>query len=156
MKLSSKAFNDSEMIPVKYTCQGPNVSPPLTLSDIPEKTKSLALILVDPDAPSGKFVHWVVYNIPPEITELEENLEKKGRLANGILQGINDFGQLGYGGPCPEKGTHRYYFKLYALDTVLDLEPGTRETDLLKILFHHNIAVANLKGRFAMVTENAD
>lgn len=155
MKLSSNTFNDSDLVPVKYTCQGLDVSPPLEISGIPEETESLALILVDPDAPSGKFVHWIVYNIPPEVTRLEENLEKTGRLANGILQGTNDFGQIGYSGPCPGKGIHRYYFKLYALDTVLDLEPGVRETDLLKVLFHHNIAAANLKGRYGMVPENA-
>lgn len=155
MKLSSNAFNDSELIPVKYTCQGLDVSPPLEISGIPEETESLALILVDPDAPSGKFVHWIVYNIPPEVSGLEENLEKTGKLTNGILQGTNDFGRTGYSGPCPGTGIHRYYFKLYALDTVLDLKPGVRETDLLKVLFHHNIAVANLKGRFGMVTENA-
>jgi Raf kinase inhibitor-like YbhB/YbcL family protein len=149
MKIWSKAFEEGERIPSKYTCKGQDISPPLSFSDVPEKTKSLALILVDPDAPSGKFVHWVVYNIHPDITDLEENIQKTEKLKNGIYQGNNDFGRVGYGGPCPPYGTHRYYFKLYALDTILDFRPGVRETELLKVIFHHNIAEAHFKGIFS-------
>ncbi len=143
---------DGEMIPAKYTCQGEDVSPPLSMMDVPEKTRSLALILVDPDAPSGKFVHWVMYNIPPETRELEENIKKTDKLPDGTMQGINDYGRIGYGGPCPPFGTHRYYFKLYALDTILNVAPGVRETDLLKVLFHHNIAEAHFMGKYSKQT----
>lgn len=139
-------------MPVKYTCQGQDISPPLSFSDVPAHTKSLALILVDPDAPSGKFVHWVIYNIPPETAELEENIKKTAKFADGTMQGLNDFGRIGYGGPCPPFGTHRYYFKLYALDTLLNLKPGVKETDLLKVLFHHNIAEAHFMGKYSKQT----
>ena len=139
-------------MPVKYTCQGQDISPPLSFSDVPAHTKSLALILVDPDAPSGKFVHWVIYNIPPETAELEENIKKNANFADGTMQGLNDFGRIGYGGPCPPFGTHRYYFKLYALDTLLNLKPGVKETDLLKVLFHHNIAEAHFMGKYSKQT----
>ncbi len=152
MKISSRAFREYEMMPAKYTCQGQDVSPPLSFSEVPEKTKSLALILVDPDAPSGKFVHWVIYNIPPETRELEENIKKTDKLADGTLQGRNDFGRIGYGGPCPPFGTHRYYFKLYAIDTLLNLKPGAKETELLKVLFHHNIAEAHFMGKYSKQT----
>lgn len=152
MKIFSRAFEEYEMIPTKYTCQGQNVSPPLSFSDVPEEAKSLALILVDPDAPSGKFVHWVMFNIPPVTRELDENIEKVGKLEDGTLQGTNDFGRIGYGGPCPPYGTHRYYFKLYALDTLLNLKPGARENELLKVLFHHNIAEAHFMGKYSKQT----
>jgi len=139
-------------MPAKYTCQGQDISPPLSFSDVPAHTKSLALILVDPDAPSGKFVHWVIYNIPSETMELEENIKKTAKLTDGTMQGLNDFGRIGYGGPCPPFGTHRYYFKLYALDTLLNLKPGVKETDLLKVLFHHNIAEAHFMGKYSKQT----
>jgi Raf kinase inhibitor-like YbhB/YbcL family protein len=152
MKIFSRSFTEGEMIPAKYTCQGEDVSPPLSMVDVPEKTRSLALILVDPDAPSGKFVHWVMYNIPPETRELKENIKKTDKLPDGTMQGINDSGRIGYGGPCPPFGTHRYYFKLYALDTLLNVAPGVRETDLLKVLFHHNIAEAHFMGKYSKQT----
>lgn len=139
-------------MPAKYTCQGQDISPPLSFSDVPAHTKSLALILVDPDAPSGKFVHWVIYNIPPEKAELEENIKKTAKFEDGTMQGLNDFGSIGYGGPCPPFGTHRYYFKLYAMDTLLNLKPGVKETDLLKVLFHHNIAEAHFMGKYSKQT----
>ena len=153
MKIWSKAFEEVGKIPLKYTCHGQDISPPISISDVPVNTQSLALILVDPDAPSGKFVHWVVYNIPPDIMELNENIEKIEKLDNGIIQGINDFGRIGYGGPCPPFGTHRYYFKLYALDTRLKVLSGIRETDLLKVIFHHNIAESHFKGIYGKQTQ---
>lgn len=152
MKISSRAFKEFEMIPAKYTCQGQDVSPPISIVDVPEHTRSMALILVDPDAPTGKFVHWVMYNIPPDTVELDENIKKIGKLENGTMQGVNDFGHVGYGGPCPPFGIHRYYFKLYALDTSLNLAPGARENDLLKIIFHHNIAEAHFMGKYSKNT----
>jgi hypothetical protein len=155
MKIWSKTFEEGESIPSRYTCQGEDISPPLSFSDVPEKTISLALILVDPDAPSGKFVHWIMYNIPPDTSELEEDIKKIEKLDNGTLQGRNDFGRIGYGGPCPPYGTHRYYFKLYALDTMLNLQPGVNETELLKVIFHHNIAEAHFKGIYSKQTEKS-
>lgn len=152
MKISSRAFSEYEMIPVKYTCQGQNISPPLSFSEVPDKARSLALILVDPDAPSGKFVHWVLFNIPPDTRELNENIEKKEMLEDGTLQGTNDFARIGYGGPCPPFGTHRYYFKLYALDTLLNLKPGANESEMLRVLFHHNIAEAHFMGKYSKQT----
>jgi Raf kinase inhibitor-like YbhB/YbcL family protein len=152
MKIYSHAFKEYDTMPAKYTCQGQDISPPLSFEDVPEKTKSLALILVDPDAHSGKFVHWIVYNIPPEKRELEENVKKISILEDGTLQGTNDFGRIGYGGPCPPYGTHRYYFKLYALDTSLNLKPGARETELLKVIFHYNIAEAHFMGKYSKQT----
>ena len=149
MKISSNAFKDSEMIPSKYTCDGEDISPPINFSEVPEGARSLALICVDPDAPSGKWVHWLIYNIPVDMSELKENVAKKEKLAGGILQGINDFGRIGYGGPCPPGGTHRYYFKLYALDTILNLEPGITEKELLKAIFNHNIAETHFTGKYS-------
>ncbi len=148
MKIFSKAFKESEKIPPKYTCDGEDVSPPITFSGVPEGTGSLALICVDPDAPSGKWVHWLIYNIPSDLSELKENISKKGKLESGMLQGTNDFGRIGYGGPCPPGGTHRYYFKLYALDTMLNLEAGITEKELLKAIFNHNIAEAHFMGKY--------
>ena len=111
MELKSSAFEAGGMIPKKYTCDGPDVSPPLSWSDIPAKAKSLALIADDPDAPMGTWVHWVAWNIPPEARGLEEGVPKKDSLPNGMKQGTTDFRSIGYGGPCPPSGTHRYFFK---------------------------------------------
>ena len=113
MKITSSAFENNQFIPSKYTCDGNNINPPLQFSEIPEKTRSLVLIMEDPDAPAGTWVHWVLYNIPAELREIKENAQPQG------IQGITSFGNRGYGGPCPPSGKHRYYFKLYALDTVL-------------------------------------
>jgi len=116
MKITSSAFSNNEKIPVKYTCDGENVNPPLQFLDVPENTKSLVLIVDDPDASSKTWVHWVVYNISKDVTEAEED-----SIPEGSIEGMTDFGRAGYGGPCPSSGTHRYFFKLYALDIVLDL-----------------------------------
>jgi len=149
MKIYSTAFKDSEMIPSKYTCDGEDISPPINFSEVPESARSLALICVDPDAPSGKWVHWLIYNIPADMSELKENVAKKEKPEGEILQGINDFGRIGYGGPCPPGGTHRYYFKLYALDTILNLEAGITEKELLKAIFNHNIAETHFMGKYS-------
>jgi len=148
MKLISSAFKEGEMIPSKYTCDGPDVSPPLEWSDAPAGTKSFALISDDPDAPVGTWVHWVIFNIPANEHKLEENVPKTEVLKNGARQGKNDFGRLGYGGPCPPGGTHRYFFKLYALDRELDLRPGATKRDLLKAMEGHVLAEAYLMGKY--------
>ena len=111
-------------------------------------TKSFALICDDPDAPSGTYVHWVIFNLPANIRELSENIPKKETLENGVIQGKNDFGKTGYGGPCPPGGTHRYYFKLYALDTILEGKPGITKRELLKIMESHVLEESQLMGRY--------
>lgn len=146
--LTSSAFEEGGMIPRKYTCDDIDVSPPLAWDAVPDGTKSLALICDDPDAPVGTWVHWVVFNIPSEVYDLAENQPHEETLPNGATQGRNDFRNIGYGGPCPPSGTHRYFFKLYALDTLLDLKPGATKKDLLKAMEGHILAQAQLMGRY--------
>ncbi len=148
MKLSSAAFENGGMIPKKYTCDEANVSPPLNWEGMPAESKGLALICDDPDAPMGTWVHWVVYNISPQLKGFSENIPAEKKLSVGAVQGVNDFGRLGYGGPCPPSGTHRYFFKLYALDTVLGLEPGVSKSQLLKAIQGHILAEAQLLGKY--------
>ncbi|HHF51397.1 MAG TPA: YbhB/YbcL family Raf kinase inhibitor-like protein, partial [Candidatus Aminicenantes bacterium] len=109
IEIKSDVFDQGGMIPEKYTCDGDNISPPLSWDLVPEETKSIAVICDDPDAPVGTWVHWVVYNIPPEIKELKENITPEREMDNGGVQGMNDFKKIGYGGPCPPSGTHRYF-----------------------------------------------
>ena len=149
MELKSSAFEAGGMIPKKYTCDGPDVSPPLSWSDIPAKAKSLALIADDPDAPMGTWVHWVAWNIQPEARGLEEGVPKKDSLPNGMKQGTTDFRSIGYGGPCPPSGTHRYFFKLYALDTGLNLPPNTTKKDLERAMQRHLLQQVELMGKYA-------
>lgn len=151
MKLTviSPAFTEGGLIPAKYTCDGPDVSPPLEIKNIPEGTKSMALISDDPDAPRGTWVHWVLYDWPPSQTTLPENLPKTGDLANGAKQGTNDFRRVGYGGPCPPSGTHRYFFKVYALDTVLGKPAGLTKAQLEAAMKGHILAEGVLMGRYA-------
>jgi len=149
MKLTSTAFSEGGMIPAQYTCNGPDVSPPLNWEDVPEETKSLALIADDPDAPVGTWVHWVLYNLPADTHELQEDLPKTKVLPNGAMQGTNDFRKIGYNGPCPPGGTHRYFFKLYALDEMVDLNPGARKKDLLDAMKGHILAECQLMGKFS-------
>ena len=125
MKLTSPVFQNNEKIPPKYTCDGEDISPPLEIAEVPAETKSLVLISDDPDAPGGSWIHWLVWNIDPAITEIAENT-----VPTGAVEGITSFGKTGYGGPCPPSGTHRYFFKLYALDTRIDL---TAEADKEKL-----------------------
>jgi len=148
LKINSSAFREGDMIPKKYTCDGADISPPLAWDTVPMNTKSLALISDDPDAPMGTWVHWVIYNIPPTIKELPENIPPHRTLENGAQQGTNDFRKIGYGGPCPPRRTHRYYFKLYALDKVLDSEPGLTKDQLLKAMEGHILAQGQLMGRY--------
>ena len=149
MELKSSAFTAGEMIPQKYTCDGPDVSPPLSWSDVPAGAKSLALIADDPDAPMGTWVHWVAWNIPPNAHGLEEGMPKKDSLPNGMKQGTTDFRSIGYGGPCPPSGTHRYFFKLYALDTSLNLPPSATKKDLDKAMQGHLLQQVELMGKYA-------
>ena len=119
MQLMSSSFKDGNHIPSIYTCDGKDISPPLSWTGLPAEAKSLALVCDDPDAPAGTWVHWVAWNLPAETTELKEALPTKKEFPNGMRQGKNDFDRIGYGGPCPPSGVHRYFFKLYALDNPL-------------------------------------
>ena len=152
MRISSTAFSHKAEIPAKYTCQGGNLSPPLTFADVPAGTKSLALVVDDPDAPDPAapkmvYVHWVLYNLPPHTTGFAEAVVAK-TLPPGTLEGINDWKRTGYGGPCPPIGRHRYFHKLYALDKVLpDLKQPTKAT-LEAAMKGHIIAQAELVGTY--------
>jgi len=148
MKLSSAAFVEGGMIPSRFSCDDVNVSPPLAWEGVPVNTKTLALIVDDPDALAGIWVHWVMFNIPPQIQNFSESVPHDKVLANGAIQGINDFRKFGYGGPCPPGGTHRYYFKLYALDTILKLAPGSSKRDLVNAMSGHILAEAQLMGKY--------
>jgi len=149
MKIKSLAFQEGGKIPRKYTCDDKDVSPPLFWEDIPEDTKSLALICDDPDAPMGTWVHWVIYDLDPAINELPENIPMTEILDNGCIQGRNDFRRIGYGGPCPPGGIHRYYFKLYALSIKLDLGPGLTKSELLKAMEGHILDECQLMGKYS-------
>ncbi|MCH8004436.1 MAG: YbhB/YbcL family Raf kinase inhibitor-like protein [Nanoarchaeota archaeon] len=142
MKLTSPAFEHNQGIPSEYTCDGPNVLPELNIEDIPENAKSLALIMDDPDAPAGTWVHWVVWNIPVDTKTIAKGTEPQG------IQGTTSFGKPGYGGPCPPFGTHRYFFKLHALDTTLDLKEGSTKEDLEQAMDGHMIEKTELMGTY--------
>ncbi len=148
MELKSSAFGSGEMIPVKYTCDGADFSPPLEWTAGPAGTRSFALICDDPDAPMGTWVHWVIYDIPATAAMLAEGITRDRELPGGGTQGVNDFRRIGYGGPCPPGGTHRYFFRLYALDAVLGLKPGITKDQLLKAMKGHILAEAQLMGTY--------
>ena len=148
IKITSTAFSEGSMIPKRYTCDGEDVSPPLAWTGVPEGTNSLALICDDPDAPVGTWVHWVLFNIPADMQEVPANIPPEKIIKNGARHGTNDFRKFGYGGPCPPGGTHRYYFKLYALDTEIDLESGITKAQLLKAMEGHILAEGQLMGRY--------
>lgn len=143
MKLLSSAFANFETIPIKYTGEGEDISPPLRWQDIPEGTRSLALICEDPDAPNGAWDHWILYNIPPTIGVLAEGIKE---LPQEIHSGVNSWKKTGYGGPNPPSGSHRYFFTLYALDTVLQLPEKTTKISLLNAMQSHTLAEASLVG----------
>jgi len=149
IKLTSSAFKDGQPIPRGYTCDGADVSPPLEWSDIPKNAKTIALVADDPDAPSGTFVHWVLYNLPADGMGLIENTPMTETLKGGGMQGTNDFKKIGYGGPCPPSGTHRYFFKLYALDSELASKPGATTADLEKAMGGHVLGQAQLMGTYS-------
>jgi len=141
--ISSPVFENNAYVPDTYTCKGRNISPPLLIGNAPSGAKSLALIVDDPDAPSGVFVHWVMWNITPGTKEISEN-----SAPHGAQQGINDFKKRGYIGPCPPFGTHRYFFKIYALDTLLSIQSGSTKKDLEKAMKGHILDHATLTGIF--------
>lgn len=148
LELKSSAFVSGSMIPSLYTCQGKNISPPLSWSGAPAGTKSFVLICDDPDAPLLTWVHWVYYNIPDSVTSLPEDLAKTEKPAQGGIHGKSSFGDFGYGGPCPPWGTHRYIFKLYALDTMLTLPSGAKKKDILKAMDKHVLSQTELVGKY--------
>jgi hypothetical protein len=148
-KLTSTAFAAGEKIPRKYTCDGDDISPPLQWTDAPPNTQSFALISDDPDAPVGTWVHWVLYNVPGTTTTLPEAVPKQDELADGSRHGRSSWGRSAYGGPCPPGGTHRYFFKLYALDVVLDLAPGAGKEQLLQAMQGHILAQTELMGLYS-------
>lgn len=143
MKITSPAFGRYQTIPERYTCEGGNIHPALNFEDVPETAKSLALITEDPDQPMVTWIHWVVFNMPPGTRKLDP-----GKTPPGI-EGTTSFGKTGYGGPCPPAGSHRYYFKLYALDSMLQLPPSADAKALLYAMHGHELASAQLIGVYA-------
>lgn len=143
MEIKSSVFKNNQYIPAKYTCDGDNINPPLEFSNVPSQAKSLVLIVDDPDAPSGTWVHWVVFNIDPKLKKIFEN-----SAPSTAIEGITSFGRIGYGGPCPPSGIHRYFFKLYALDTKLDLNKNANKNDVEAAMNGHVLATAELIGLY--------
>ena len=143
MKITSSAFHEGSNIPSKFTCDGSDASPPLQITGVPSEAKSLVLIADDPDAPSGLFTHWLVWNIPPQTSSIAEGSAPKG------VHGANDFGKSGYGSPCPPSGTHRYSFKIFALDRALELRSGAKRSQVDAAMKGHVIAQGELVGRYA-------
>jgi Raf kinase inhibitor-like YbhB/YbcL family protein len=144
MKITSSAFQEGGSIPSKFTCDGSDTSPVLNFSGAPPATRSLALIVDDPDAPSGLFTHWIAWNIDPKTSTIGE-----GSSPAGAVEGTNDFGKSSYGGPCPPSGAHRYYFKIFALDRVLDLKGGTKRKELDAAMRGHVVGQGELMGRYS-------
>jgi Raf kinase inhibitor-like YbhB/YbcL family protein len=148
LHVTSSAFVEGDPIPAKYTCQGEDLSPPLSWEGLPDGTQSIALICDDPDAPGGTWVHWVLYDLLP-VTELSEGIAPTELLPGGGTQGTNDFRRIGYGGPCPPPGgAHRYFFKVYALDTALGLDPGASKSDVERAMEGHILAEGRLMGTY--------
>ncbi len=149
LEIKSAAFEEGGSIPRKYTCDGADVSPPLSWTRPPEGTKSMVLISDDPDAPVGTWVHWVLYGLSPDTLELPEGVPGDKEVLGGARQGTSDFGRIGYGGPCPPGGTHRYYFKLYAVDFEPALGAGATKKEVLKAIEGHILAEGQLMGRYS-------
>lgn len=154
IKITSSAFEPGSMIPKVHTCDDKNISPPLAWTGVPAEAKSLVLICDDPDAPRGTWSHWVMYQIDPQVSELAAGIEPIERPVlkpggESAIQGKNDFGKIGYGGPCPPGGTHRYFFRLYALDRTLDLKPGATRDEVLKAIEGRIVAEGELIGKYA-------
>ncbi len=148
--LSSSGFKSGENIPVQYTCDGKNISPALSWTNPPKGTESFALIVDDPDAPRGVFTHWLLYNIPKDVTQLPEGVPGKATLDNGALQGKTSFNMVGYGGPCPPAGSlHNYRFHIYAVDRMLDLKVGASKEAVLNALKNHVLGEAELRAKYS-------
>jgi hypothetical protein len=148
IQITSPVFEDGGEIPEKYTCDDLDVSPPLEWIDVPENTKTIAIVCDDPDAPMKTWIHWIIFNIPGDVTGLPENVPPEKELENGAKQGMNDFHKVGYGGPCPPSGTHRYFFKIYALDITLDLPAGVSKSHLMIAMEGHVISESHLMGTY--------
>ena len=148
IKLTSTAFQEGQPIPRTYTCDGVNVSPPLEWSGVPKTAKTLSVICDDPDAPAGTWVHWVLYNLPANNIGIVESMPATEKLLAGGFQGANDFGKIGYGGPCPPSGTHHYFFKIYALDGELPLQAGATKAELLRAMEGHILLQGQLMGTY--------
>ncbi|MCE5215084.1 MAG: YbhB/YbcL family Raf kinase inhibitor-like protein [Methanobacterium sp.] len=148
IKITSTVFDEGGVIPNIYSCNGINISPPLNWNDLPEDTESIALICEDPDAPGGIWTHWIIFNLPADTRNLPEHIMGREELDNGARHGLNDFGSVGYGGPCPPSGTHRYYFKIYALDIKLDLTSLIGRSDFLKGIQGHILDEGQIMGVF--------
>ncbi|MBP8973958.1 MAG: YbhB/YbcL family Raf kinase inhibitor-like protein [Anaerolineae bacterium] len=148
LELTSTAFSEGQPIPARYTCAGEDISLPLAWRGAPPGTQSFALIMDDPDAPGRTWVHWVVFNLPASATGLPAAIRSDGDLPGGALHGQNSWRRNDYGGPCPPSGTHRYFFKLYALDAMLDLSPGATKQQVLDALAGHVLAEGQLMGTY--------
>ncbi|MEK7582186.1 MAG: YbhB/YbcL family Raf kinase inhibitor-like protein [Patescibacteria group bacterium] len=148
MKLSGTAFEEGDNIPSKYTCDGENINPPLAISSVPKGAKSLTLIMNDPDSPSGTWLHWSIWNIAPDTQKIDEH-----SVPSGATEGKTSFGNIGYGGPCPGSGEHRYFFKIYALDTTFDLPITTDEEKLLRVMGGHILEQTELMGKYERVAK---
>lgn len=157
LELKSEVFENKGYIPDRYTCDAQDFSPPLNWDGVPENTKSLALICDDPDAPFKIWVHWVLFNIPPENGELKEGISQEELAELSIIRGINDFGKIGYQGPCPPPDkVHRYSFRLYSLDTILNLEEGASKKEIIEAMQGHIITEAKLIGIYQRSSEDPD
>ncbi len=148
MTITSPAFDHQGDIAPRYTCDGDDLSPPLAFGQVPDGARSLVLVCDDPDAPGGVWDHWVLYNLSPGTPGLPQGLPASATYPDGSMAGKNSWGRLGYGGPCPPRGTHRYYFTLYALDAPLSLPPGAAKKDVLAASKGHILASATLMGRY--------
>ena len=149
LDIRSSAFGEGELIPIKYTCDGGDVSPPLSWAQLPNETKSIVLICDDPDAPMGTWVHWVLFGLSPDTMELPEGVSNEKEVLGGAKHGLNDFRKYCYGGPCPPGGTHRYFFKLYMVDTQVDLNAGATKNEVLSAIKGHILAAGQLMGRYS-------
>lgn len=148
INITSPVFNEGERIPIRYSCNDVNVSPPLDLDEVPEDAESLSIILEDIDAAGGIFTHWIIFNLPGLTRSLPEHIMPRELMDDGSKHGMNSFGLVGYSGPCPPKGTHRYIFKVYALDVKLDLPPLVEREELLQAIKGHIMGEGELKGIF--------
>jgi Raf kinase inhibitor-like YbhB/YbcL family protein len=143
LQITSPAFQNNGTIPRQYTCDGKDINPPLMIANVPQGTRSIALICDDPDAPVGIWVHWVIWNIDPGVKEIKENT-----VPTGAVEGLNDFGKHKYGGPCPPSGTHRYFFKVYALDTTFGISPNSTKAALEQAMKGHILGEGQLVGLY--------
>ncbi len=155
-RLVSPSFKDGDMMDSRFTCDGDNVSPTLRWAEVPEGTISLAFLCDDPDAPGGTFNHWILYNVPPIPAELREGVPALKTLPNNVYQGVNSFGSMGYGGPCPPSGTHRYIFTVFALSKLLDLDPGASKRQVENAIQNRILGKAQLMGKYSRPTVRPD